>query len=115
MDKILIKELKTQCIIGTNAIERVKKQTVTINLTLFLNMKPASQTDNIKKTVNYKTLKNNILFFVQSSRFFLIETLGEKIAQLCLKDRKIKKVVVELYKPSALRYAKNVGVEITRP
>jgi FolB domain-containing protein len=115
VDKILIKELSAQCIIGTNPGERVKKQKVTLDLTLFVDLNAAAQTDNIQHTVDYKTLKKKILALVKNSRFFLIETLAEKVARLCLKNRKVKKVTIQLYKPGALRYAKNVGIELTRP
>ena len=51
---------------------------------------------------------------VEGSHFYLIEALAEEIAKICLEEEKVKAVRVILRKPHALRFAKNVGVEIYR-
>ena len=55
-----------------------------------------------------------MLGLVESSRFFLIEALAEAISRLCLEDEAVEKVRVRVDKPLALRFARTVGVEITR-
>ncbi len=51
---------------------------------------------------------------VEASSFNLIETLAEKIAEVCLEDARVRRADVTVEKPGALRFARTVAVEITR-
>ena len=113
-DKILIKDLLLRCIIGINDIERKEKQDVVINLVIWSDLSKAAKSDDIRKTIDYKTITKDIISFVEKSEFFLVETLAEKIAQVCLRHDKVDKVKVTVEKPGALRFARSVGVEIVR-
>jgi dihydroneopterin aldolase/D-erythro-7,8-dihydroneopterin triphosphate epimerase len=113
-DKILIKDLLLRCIIGTNESERKEKQDVIINVILWSDLTEATKTDDIHKTVDYKEITKDIIKLVENSAFFLVETLAEKIARLCLQNAKVNKVKVTVEKPGALRFARSVGVEIVR-
>jgi FolB domain-containing protein len=114
MDVIHVRDLQIECIIGTEPKERVLKQKVGFNLALECNLGRACASDRIEDTVNYKTLRDRIVDFVQDSRFELIETLAEKVAQLCLEDRRVAAVTVTLDKPGALTMSRSVAVEIRR-
>ncbi len=113
-DKILIKDLLLRCIIGVNDYERKEKQDILINIVMWTDLSEGEKTDDIKKTLNYRDVNNEIVRLVERSKFFLVETLAETIAQICLRYDKIKKVKVTVEKPGALRFARSVGVEITR-
>jgi FolB domain-containing protein len=106
--------LGAQCIIGVNEDERVKKQDVLINVTLFTDLARPSVTDRLEDTVDYRALKNKILDMVETSRFFLIEALAGAIASVCLEDPAVTQVVVRVDKPGALTHARSVAVEISR-
>lgn len=114
LDQIRIKDLKLRCIIGINPEERVKKQDVVINLTLYADLMNACQSDRIEDTVNYKKIKLAVVDMVENSSFNLIERLAQAVADLALEESMVQKVKVRLDKPGALRFAKTVGVEILR-
>ena len=114
LDRIHIKDLSLRCIIGINPDERIKRQDVLINLTLYADLLPAGQSDDMDDTVNYKQIKNNIAEMVEQSSFFLVEKLAERIAEICLEDSGVQYVRVLVEKPGALRFARSVGVEIFR-
>jgi FolB domain-containing protein len=114
MDRILIRDLQARCIIGINDEERREKQDVVINLAISVDLRPAGRSDRIEETVDYHALKKRILAMVEDSSFFLVEALAESIANICLEYPLIKHVQVTLDKPSALRFARSVGVEIMR-
>jgi FolB domain-containing protein len=114
LGKILIKDLLLRCIIGVNEFERHEKQDVLVNVTIFFDLTEAAETDDIRKTVDYKQITKDIIKLVESSEFFLIETLAERIAHVCLKHERIIEVKVAVDKPGALRFARSVGVEIIR-
>lgn len=114
MDRILIRDLRARCIIGVNEDERREKQDVTVNLTLFADLGPAGRTDRMEDTVDYRAIKKRVLALIEASQFFLVEALAEAIADICLGDAKVQKAGVQVEKPSALRFARSVGVRITR-
>ena len=114
MDCIEIRGLLLRCIIGINESERQNKQDVLINITLWADLRPAAAADDIAQTVNYRTLTKQIIEHVEASEYFLLETLTEKIAELCLKDPRVARVQVNVEKPGALRFARSVGVKMER-
>jgi len=114
LDCIHIRDLLLRCIVGINADERKNKQDVLINITLTADLSRACRSDNIEDTVNYRTIKKDIIRMVETSDFFLLERLAEEISDICLQDQKVRQVVVNIQKPGALRFARSVDVEITR-
>jgi 2-amino-4-hydroxy-6-hydroxymethyldihydropteridine diphosphokinase len=114
MDRILITDLLARCVLGVTDEERREKQDVVINLVLFVDLKPAARSDRIEDAVNYRTLKKRILQVVESSSYRLVESLAERIAALSLEEPRVAEVLVRVDKPSVLRFARTVGVEILR-
>ena len=114
MDRILISDLLVRCIIGIRDDERKNKQDVLINLSLSVDLRKAGKSDSIEDAVDYAVLKKKIVAMTESSRFFLVEALAEKIAELCLEHPAVRQAQVRVEKPTALRFARSVGVEITR-
>ncbi len=114
LDRIHIRDLRARCIVGTNPDERVNKQDVVVNITLFADLRKAGQSDDIADTVDYKAVKKQVLATVEGSSFLLIERLAEAIAGVCLAQASVRRVRVLVEKPAALRFARTVGVEIVR-
>ncbi len=114
LDKILIKDLLLRCILGVNEFERKEKQDVLINIELWCHLRGATEIDDIAKTVDYKEIAKSVVKLVEDSTFFLVETLAEKVADVCLKRTAVRKVKVTVEKPGALRFARSVGAEIIR-
>lgn len=114
LDRIRIRDLSTRCILGINSWEREKMQDIILSITLHADLSAAGRSDNLEDSVDYKALKNRILEMVEPSRFYLIEGLAEAIADLCLENPRVKEVEVVVDKPGALRFARSVGVEISR-
>jgi D-erythro-7,8-dihydroneopterin triphosphate epimerase len=114
MDKIIIKDLLARCIIGVNDDERREKQDVVITIAISADLKKACVTDDFNDTVDYRAIKKTVLSIVESSRYYLVEALAERIAQACLEFNGVSGALVQVEKPSALRFARSVGVEIYR-
>ena len=114
MDRIFIRDLAVRCIIGIYPDERREKQDVIINIEMHCDLQKAGHSDELKDTVDYKSIKKAVLKLVEGSRFQLIEALAEKIAEIALAEEKVQQVVVTIDKPGALRFAKSSAVEITR-
>lgn len=114
MDRILISDLLVRCIIGIGDDERKNKQDVLINLSLSVDLHKAGKSDRIKDSVDYAALKKQIVAMAEGSQFFLVEALAERIAEICLEHTAVYQARVRVEKPTALRFARSVGVEITR-
>lgn len=113
-DKIRINDLALKCIIGINDWERTQKQDVLINVVLFADLNKACQSDDLKDSVDYKQVKQEIIAMVEKSSFYLIERMAGEITKICLSHSLIKAVQIMVDKPGALRFAKSVGIEIFR-
>jgi len=115
MDKIYIRDLLLRCIIGIYPEEREKLQDVLLNIEMSCaSHAKAASSDDIIDTVNYKTITKKIIKIVESSDYQLIETMAEKVAEICLEDKRVYDVRVCIDKPGALRFAKSVAVEVFR-
>ncbi len=113
-DKIHVRDLVIECIIGINPEERVTPQQVAINVSMECDLSRGAAADRIEDTVDYKVINKRIIALVRDSKFQLIETMAEKIAETCLENPDVRSVSVTVDKPGALRHARSVAVEITR-
>jgi dihydroneopterin aldolase len=113
-DKIFIQGLEIPCIIGTLPLERRKKQPLVIDLEFPASVREAAKRDDLKDALNYQKIAARVTGFASKSRFYLIETLAERLAETLLREFKLKSVTLRVSKPKAIRNAKNAGVEIRR-
>jgi 7,8-dihydroneopterin aldolase/epimerase/oxygenase len=115
MDKILIRNLRLQGIIGTTPEERLAKQTVLLNITLDTDTRPAAAGDDLTATVDYHALILRVQEYVEASSHLLVETLANALAELILTEFQVTRVILRLEKPDVLPQTEAVGVEIERP
>jgi FolB domain-containing protein len=113
-DRIEIKDLLVRGIVGVNESERRKRQDILVNVTILADTRKAAETDDLDDSCNYRTVSKAIIRLVEASNFYTVEKLAAEIAQQVLQDEKIQEVTVSVEKPGALRFARSVGVTITR-
>lgn len=114
MDKLFIKGLMLEAIIGILPQERVEKQKVILDLELTVDIRQAAVSDNIEDTVNYAEIAESIKTWIDDTRYELLETLAEQIAQLIFKKFNIKGLKLTLCKPAAIPGAQGAGIIIER-
>jgi dihydroneopterin aldolase len=113
-DRIHLRGLKRQCIIGFIDWERQVPQTVVLDLEFPCNCARAAASDTVADTVDYKQVAKRVLAFVEGSKFLLIETLAHRLALMVLEEFPLEWIKIDLNKPGAIRYSRDVGVSITR-
>jgi dihydroneopterin aldolase len=113
-DKILIRQLRTEAIIGIHDWEKAQRQPLFFDLDLSTDCAPAARSDDIKDALDYFAVCADIQAWVNGSRCELIETLAEQICQRLLAKYPIDQVQLSLYKPQAVDDAQTVGLRITR-
>lgn len=114
MDYILIEELLVRCIIGVGEDERREQQDVILDIALGHDSQNAGRSDDFEDAVDYRSLKKRVLALAEGSSFHLVEALAEAVADVCLDNPAVLEAQVTVRKPSALRFARNVGIRITR-
>ena len=113
MDKIIVKNARYQCNVGVSVEERSVKQDILVELVLFCDIKKAARSDSISDTFSYSQVNKRIKEITQNS-YKLLETIAEKIAKAILTEFAVKKVLVRVKKPAALKNAAFAAVEIER-
>jgi D-erythro-7,8-dihydroneopterin triphosphate epimerase len=114
MDRVFIRDLLLRAIVGINDDERVNRQDVIINIEMSTDCRSAAASDSIEDAVNYRDVAKRTIDLVERSQFFLVETLAEEVAKECLADARVHSVRVTVEKPTAVRFARSVGVTIDR-
>ena len=115
MDKVLIKNLQVETIIGIFNWEREVRQVVSIDLEMEFDNKVAAKSDDIEDALDYKKIGKRVSSYVKRSKFKLVERLAEQIAKLVLKEFPVSSLTISVTKPGALRGSESVGISITRP
>jgi len=114
VDKLFIRDLKVDTIIGFWEWERRVKQTVSIDLEVATDARVAADLDSIDSALNYEKLANRIAETVGAAEFKLVETLAESVARIAVQEFGADWVKVSLAKPGAIPAARDVGVVIER-
>ncbi len=114
MDKVYVKDLKINALIGIYAWERRIRQQIRIDLEMGWNNRIPAKSDAIEDTMNYKAAAKLVCAYVEKSEFQLVETLAENIASLLLSEFDLPWVKITLGKPGAVTGSSEVGVIIER-
>jgi dihydroneopterin aldolase len=96
--------------------ERREGQDFIVDVTLDLDTAPAAATDDLTRTVHYGELAQALADVVAGEPVNLLETLAQRLADVCLADERVALATVTVHKPHApipLEFA-DVAVTITR-
>jgi len=114
LDIVFIEDLRIDTIIGIYDWEREVKQTVALDIEMAAdNTRPAS-TEDIADALNYKAVAKRLIAFTEDSRFQLVETLAERLAEIILEEFKVPWCRLRLSKLGAVTGSRSVGVIIER-
>ena len=113
-DRVFVRSLIVRAIIGIHPHERVTPQPVRISFEMETDIRTAARTDHIGDALDYARAADLVAALTRDGRFFLIETLAERIAERLLAEFRCEQVRVEVEKPEALADAASVGISIER-
>ena len=86
---------------GVFDFEKRDGQVFKVDLTLGLDIRPAARSDDLQDTVDYGSLVAAVKTAIEHDPVDLIETLAERIADVCLTDKKVEWAEVTVHKPDA--------------
>lgn len=114
MDKVLIRQLKIDTVIGVYDWEKTIQQSLLLDLDMAWDNKPAGLSDDYQHALCYETVSNRLTTLISEKPIELIETVAEKVAACVLQEFNVSWVKVVVMKPGAVPSAQAVGVEIER-
>jgi 7,8-dihydroneopterin aldolase/epimerase/oxygenase len=114
MDRIFLRGLKIDAVIGIWEWERRIKQQVVVDLELATDTRRAAATDSIDSALDYKQIAKRLIAFVEASEFQLVETLAEAAARLIVEEFGVSWLRLSVAKPHAIEGSREVGVVIER-
>jgi 7,8-dihydroneopterin aldolase/epimerase/oxygenase len=114
VDKIFLRELRIETIIGFWEWERRIKQIVSIDLEIGTDARVAAASDAIAGTLNYEQLAKRLIEFVGESQFQMVEALATAIGKIVIQEFHSPWVKVSVAKPGAIPAAREVGIVIER-
>ena len=112
--KIFINDLTLDAFIGIHDFEKKKKQKIAISLSLDVNDNISGIEHKIENFVSYEHIVADIKSILKSGHIDLLETLGEKIVDLCFTDERVMTIKLKLEKLEVFKETRSVGIEIFR-
>ena len=111
--RIMVRDLMLSAKIGLHQHERIAEQRIRVNLDLAIADLGVID-DDYDKVVCYGELVTGVRHVVGAGHVNLVETLAERIAAMCLADRRVLSARVRVEKLDVFPEASSVGVEIER-
>jgi dihydroneopterin aldolase len=86
---------------GVYESERASGQEFAVDAVLELDLSAAAASDQVVDTVDYGALADRLVAVVTGPPVNLIETLADRLAEVCLADRRVAAATVTVHKPQA--------------
>ena len=100
-DRITLTGLRASAFHGVFEHERRTGQVFIIDVTVWLDLSPAADGDDLARTVHYGELAEQVVAAVETDPVDLIETVAERVANVALAHEPVQRVEVTVHKPSA--------------
>ncbi|HXP97901.1 MAG TPA: dihydroneopterin aldolase [Telmatospirillum sp.] len=112
---VFVHDLEMMASIGVHTYEKTDKQRIRINLDLAVReIDPTTINDSLANVVCYEGVVAGIRRLIDADHVNLVETLAERVAALCLEDKRVRVARVRVEKLDVFPDATSVGVEIER-
>lgn len=100
-DRIELRGLKVRGHHGVFEHERQDGQDFYVDITVWLDLRPAAASDDLADTVDYGGLAERAAAIIAGPPRDLIETVAAEIADAVMTDSRVERTEVVLHKPSA--------------
>jgi 7,8-dihydroneopterin aldolase/epimerase/oxygenase len=100
-DRIALRGLRAFGHHGVLPDERRDGQPFVVDVVLGVDTRAAAKADDLGETVDYSTLADRVVEAVGADPVNLIETLAQRVADVCLGEPRVNDVEVTVHKPKA--------------
>ncbi|PPE74884.1 dihydroneopterin aldolase [Solimonas fluminis] len=114
MDKIFLRGLEVETIIGIHAWEQRAPRPLILDLEMGTDIREAASSDQVRDAIDYAAVSAAVVKFVSETQVGLLETLAERLARQLFQQFPILSLRLAINKPGAVPGVKAMGVEIDR-
>jgi 7,8-dihydroneopterin aldolase/epimerase/oxygenase len=100
-DRIALRGLRAHGRHGVYDFERERGQMFRVDAVLELDTRPAAAGDDLDRTVNYAELAQQLYAVLSGEPVSLLETLAQRLADVCLAHPLVGAVEITVHKPQA--------------
>ena len=100
-DRITLRGVRAHANHGVYAFERERGQMFRVDAVLEVDTRAAAVGDDLEKTVNYAELAQQLYAVLTGEPVNLLETLAQRLANVCLADPLVDAVEIIVHKPQA--------------
>ena len=100
-DRIAVRGLRAHAHHGVYKREREQGQLFRVDAVLEVNTRPAAATDDLDLTVNYAEIAQQLHAVLSREPVDLLETLAQRLADVCLANPLVDAVEITVHKPEA--------------
>ena len=100
-DRIAVRGIRAHANHGVYAFERERGQMFRVDAVLELDTSAAAAEDDLARTVNYADLAQKLHAVLSGEPVNLLETLAQRLADVCLADELVEAVEITVHKPEA--------------
>jgi dihydroneopterin aldolase len=100
-DRITLRGLRAHGRHGVYDFERERGQMFRVDAVLELDTRPAAAGDDLDRTVNYAELAQQLYAVLAGEPVNLLETLAQRLADVCLGNSVVGAVEITVHKPQA--------------
>ncbi|HTY71685.1 MAG TPA: dihydroneopterin aldolase [Actinomycetes bacterium] len=100
-DRVALTGLRAQGRHGWFAHETANGQEFVVDVVLHVDTRPAAASDDLADAVDYASVAEAVVGVVEGPPVRLIETLAQRVADVCLADPRVGAVEVVVHKPQA--------------
>jgi 7,8-dihydroneopterin aldolase/epimerase/oxygenase len=111
--RVFVRDLVLAVSIGIHAHEKRQRTRVRFNAELDVAV-PLPVRDDVSEALDYEAIVAGIKGIAEAKHFNLVETLAERVASLCLSDRRVRMTRVTVEKLDTYPEAESVGCVIER-
>lgn len=112
-DRLAVRGIEVYGHHGVFDFERREGQIFRVDLVLGVDTSAAARSDDLHDTVDYGTLVAAVKHAVETDPVDLIETLAQRVADVCLADSRVQWTEVTVHKPDAPIEATFTDVALT--
>jgi 7,8-dihydroneopterin aldolase/epimerase/oxygenase len=101
IDRITLTGLRARGYHGVYDFERASGQEFVVDAVLELDLSAAAGSDQLADTVDYGALADQLAAVVTGPPVHLIETLADRLVEVCLVDHRVVAATITVHKPQA--------------
>lgn len=114
MDKIFLRGLEVETIIGIHAWEQRAPRPLILDLEMGTDIREAASSDRVRDALDYAAVHAAVVKFVSETHVGLLETLAERLSRQLFQQFPLLSLRLVINKPGAVPGVKAMGVEIDR-